>query len=439
MPIPAIGGGLRKRRYIDNRNYDFQRTFGSVEAFHAELDLDAGKTNPNQNEPDPRFGNPAYPQGCTGFTTTDIATDEDGIVYDPGFTIRKTALVSDGPEGGPFTIKDSMTSATDYGVRAAGESDTQALSHRRAPYFETRPNGMTWSDAVRSAMQLKRRSLSAGIPWDISFTLASKGVVDSIPSDLPKRAKTMPIWHDVKICGWKSMNGRVYLKIKAWVGPKWGDNGFYWFSENVLNALLAIPGAGVFSNAHAQPEDIKAVQLTIQQTLLQYLYRLLGLYKKYIETSPEVPLEASVSPVEPSLPTNPPPMTIGINDLYEDWGKPKNAWHNVRVLCDRAGLSLAEKNVICQCIYQESTFLNSAIGRNSGSTDWGLVQVNDYWNIGPGKPFPSVAYVVNHPEECVNWMIKMYKQGQLKLWASCSSGAYKKWGAKNSPMWKLAN
>ncbi len=157
-------------------------------------------------------------------------------------------------------------------------------------------------------------------------------------------------------------------------------------------------------------------------------------------------LQTSRSPVATTLPPNPPPMPpIGIDELYDDWSNPHHAYHNVRVLCDRAGLSHTQKDVLCACLYQESQFLNSAIGHNRNkagqitSTDWGIVQCNDWFNIGPGKTWPSVEYVVNHPEELVNWMIHIYKNtGRLQPWASYTSGAYGKWLLSTSPMWLLA-
>lgn len=158
-------------------------------------------------------------------------------------------------------------------------------------------------------------------------------------------------------------------------------------------------------------------------------------------------IPAPVSPpVPPSAPLPPKPITmptIGVTDLYDDWSKPKNAYHNVRVLCDRANLSLDEKNLICACVYQESTFLNSAINRNKDkagnvtSTDWGIAQVNDYFHIGKGKDFPIVEYVVNNPQHVIEWMIGMYKQGQLYQWSSYRYGAYKQWLKPTSPMWSL--
>lgn len=128
---------------------------------------------------------------------------------------------------------------------------------------------------------------------------------------------------------------------------------------------------------------------------------------------------------------------------------PKEAYHATRVLCDQNRLSFDEKNTICACIYQESEFYNylpngkpvsnaNIVNGHVASTDWGIVQINDYYHIGPHKDFPTVQYALDNPEQTVNWMIHMYKVGLLKQWVSYSSGAYKRWLRSDSPMWLLA-
>ena len=133
------------------------------------------------------------------------------------------------------------------------------------------------------------------------------------------------------------------------------------------------------------------------------------------------------------------------------WDTPKHNWHSVRVMCDEAGLTFTQKNILCACVWQESEFRNYINGkpvrgdnvRNGKitSSDWGLIQVNDTkgWHIGPGLRFSSVQDVLDHPERAVAWMIKTMKDtGKLQPWASYTSGAYKKWIPLTSPMWKLA-
>lgn len=185
----------------------------------------------------------------------------------------------------------------------------------------------------------------------------------------------------------------------------------------------------------------------------------LGLARWYMKSyaKSDMPLEPLKSPSEPVLepepvlPTpEPEPMPEDPKTVLRPWGDPKDNYHNTRVLCDRAGLTVTQKNLICACIYQESNFYNilpngkpvKFENRKDGkvwSTDWGIVQINDTkgWHIGPGLPFSSVQYVLDNPQKAVQYMIDMYKKGKLNLWSSYKFGHYKQWLVPTSPMWKL--
>lgn len=151
--------------------------------------------------------------------------------------------------------------------------------------------------------------------------------------------------------------------------------------------------------------------------------------------------------------------------------------HNVRVLCDLAELSFQAKQLITACVQIESNFQSyyiedpsnpktqwgqpvkhqNMIAQNTdkkdakgnpiyeevvGSTDWGIVQINDYWNIGPGKPFSSTQQVLGNPTACVNFMIQMYKAGQIRLWDSyinLMAGSYSKIAAQYGIVVEIKN
>lgn len=145
-------------------------------------------------------------------------------------------------------------------------------------------------------------------------------------------------------------------------------------------------------------------------------------------------------------PMEPTPTAENPDVLYPDWSTQKRAYHNTRVLCDLAGLTVDQKNLICQCIYQESQFIIGIIGKpnSNGTIDYGICQFNNGVNakgiplwIGPGAYFASKEEVLTNPEKCVNEMIAQFKLGHISWWASYSTGAYKPWGAPNSPMWLL--
>ena len=265
--------GLIPREYRDHRRYSYQRTFGAAQVLH-DLDLDAGLTNFDQNKVNPVFKNGPYPNGCSGYTAADIATDADKIVYDPGFNYEMTLLMDNLPQDAPCTLQASMKAPVVYGLHAEGEPEELALNHRRGPYFEVdQIPGLDWFDSFWSAMQTGGRSISVGTPWYLELTNAKKGIVDDV------FIRDTPFWHAWKACGVKTINGKPYLKVKAWVGPKKGDKGFYYFSRETVNKLMAVKGTDALTNSKATPGDIRVVQLTIQQTVISYMYRLLKLLK----------------------------------------------------------------------------------------------------------------------------------------------------------------
>jgi hypothetical protein len=144
--------------------------------------------------------------------------------------------------------------------------------------------------------------------------------------------------------------------------------------------------------------------------------------------------------VPQTLPSPVPAQSAPISPLL--WDTPQNSEHSVRVCCDEAGMTWDEKNVLWACVKQESDFNNSVTHANYifktdlqtgqtikvlASTDYGIVQVNNFYHIGEGKDFPSVDYVMSNPESCVRWMIKCFQTGRASEWCSYSSGAYKQW------------
>lgn len=114
------------------------------------------------------------------------------------------------------------------------------------------------------------------------------------------------------------------------------------------------------------------------------------------------------------------------------WDTKEDARHSVRVMCDNAGLSVREKNIICAVIQAESNFDINAINKNIQggkvmSTDWGICQINDYYHIGTGKFFTSVDEVLTVPEKSVSFIIQQYKLGNLTWWIAYRNGSYKKY------------
>lgn len=157
--------------------------------------------------------------------------------------------------------------------------------------------------------------------------------------------------------------------------------------------------------------------------------------KKAMPPQQEENQQTAVQP----LSSQPATATVPSIDTLEPWTDPLSNRHNVRVLCDKADLTLQAKNIITACVEVESGFYNyfpngnPVIHKNFNtkgiltSTDWGIVQINDLYHCGEGKDFPSADFVMANPQKAVEFMIDMYKAGRLSLWVSFSSGAYLKY------------
>lgn len=146
----------------------------------------------------------------------------------------------------------------------------------------------------------------------------------------------------------------------------------------------------------------------------------------------------------PQPPVAPQPIQAMTTAPVYFWETTAQARLSVRQLCDAMGMPLTPtfnvngkmhliKDVLCACIEVESNFNPKAVHYNKDqaghvwSADWGIVQVNDYWNIGVGKQFPSVDYVTSNPEACVRWMIQEFLSGHESMWSSYSQGLYKQY------------
>ncbi len=287
-----------------------------------------------------------------------------------------------------------------------------AMKNKQGGYYDAHTGKFDAFDNIRSTIYKssqkgKTMTVMMGTPWYKEFN----NVAINTPSKIVPIPITKPISeHAWLIYDWEPDGTGDYNALALLSnGKKFGKNGIMRFPRDVVNFLFTYPYADtrIVEDRAQTAWKLKAI---IIKLLIEVVYKLKLLIAKKNPDSYSYP-----------------------------WDTPKHNWHNVRVLCDKEGLSYGQKNIICACIYQESRFNNNAIHQNKNkTTDWGIVQVNDYWHIGYGKQFASVQYVIKHPEETVSWMIRMYKIRRLNEWVSYSSGAYKKWIPKDSMMWELA-
>lgn len=278
-----------------------------------------------------------------------------------------------------------------------------------AYYWITKNNGMDLFDSVLSAVYAQKRPVIGGVDWMHEWTYVPGGIINN-------SGKTLLGGHAIRIAGKKTVNGIPYAGLPNTWGQNYADGGTYWMTREVFNK--AFSGYGIYmwsDDPNAQIQKLGFLQALIQN--LVSLYK--ALIAKKAGYSPPVPVPTPMAPTE--------------SQTTYLWGNPSLARHSVRVICDEEGLSVNDKNVMCACVEVESGFNPSAVHYNKDKTgavwsaDWGISQINDYFNIGEGKPFLSTSYVLNNPEACIRWMCKQWLGGNAHLWASYTSKAYEKY------------
>lgn len=244
----------------DHRDRSYARTFGAAISLPDELNLDAGFGMPDQNAD-------GRPQGCTGYTQSELCQDEDKKEYQPGYTYDRTRMMEGTyPDDVPCQMRTSLKSTIDYGVLGKDETtDNEAGYHRRGAYYNVvdAPDLDAFDD-VRSAMLSNKRTVSVATPWFTEWMNPNKGV---LPFPTSKPAS----YHNWKICGWKQIQGSLFLIGKPWQGSAFGDKGYVYISRTTFNKVMSMYGAAAFTVRKASMADYETVKLSMLQTIASYL------------------------------------------------------------------------------------------------------------------------------------------------------------------------
>lgn len=242
-----IKSGAQKTR-IDHRDFDLVKSFGltTVPDFPAELNLDNGLWNPDQNAM-------AMPFGCTGFTQADLCADEDGIIYDPKDVYINTAPYDEGGRD----IRAALDTIRKRGVRPYLTEN--APSNQRTAYFNIRAKPpLDWFDCFRLSLlstKDEKRSISVGTPYFPEFIGTYDGILP-MPHDFNLARAS---WHNYKVFGWKIINDQPYLMAKPWTGQ------FVYISRPLINQLMSISGTAAFTTSKIAPGQIQTIDLSFIQ------------------------------------------------------------------------------------------------------------------------------------------------------------------------------
>lgn len=367
---------------------------------------------------------------CTAYSGVNERFGVTGNQYDPEIFWQDELAylgVKDAPEGVDLDTKMMVGIKIGFQVPGVMGRQDKALAY----FWVKQVSGLDWFDSFRLAMlQLYAKygkiiPITIGVNWYSDWDHTTNGILTMNPKNLLGG-------HDLDAPGFLTFNldNKDYvIAVSSW-GTDYGDNGIFRIPRDVFNAYFAGYGAAYWSDdPNLVPAKMNAL-ITLLQNLVVLYKRLIAQKSGY---PPPIAPKPAPAPIPPAPPLITPPTYL--------WDTAANARHSVRVICDEEGLTYdmsagaySLKEILCACIQVESGFDINAKHENIGmnnvvtSTDYGIVQVNDYFHIGTGKDFPSVQYVLSHSEECVRWMARLFKTEKgRQLWSSYKFSLYKKY------------
>lgn len=261
-----IKHGIQPNRY-DRRDHSHERTFGTIDPLSLPKEYNADRTGefPDQN----RDG---YPNGCSGYTQNDTGENEYNKRFDPAFVYQNTLTIANLPPHSPVQVRDSFRAVRLYGLKPMDSRDGDPSLYKRGKYFDVDKVG-DYFDGARVALWLNRqanRALSVGTPWYWSFIKP-----DGFMRDWGKK-KAGDVWHNYEVTGWKTVDNKECLIVKAWCGPSWGDKGYGYMSREVFNRLMGISGTFLYIQRNWDQTDIPSIRFD----LIEFVMDLLRRFKK---------------------------------------------------------------------------------------------------------------------------------------------------------------
>lgn len=259
-----LKSGVHPNRY-DRRDFSNERTFGSVDPkfFPEEYNADLGISFPDQNAE-------GLSNACTAYTQSELGQDENGELFDPGFTYENTLAIAGDPPGSPCQIRDSFRETRTRGLKRKQNNSTLV----RGAYFDVDRVDGSYAIGLQNAMyqnQLNKRTVSCGTPWFPEWHFVNANGILEVPSKYVWDQNT--VGHNWKACGWKTINGKQYVIIKPWTGPLWGDKGYGYLEFSIFDKVMGIQGTFMYIQSNLTPGEVVRVKLDIWQLILQFFLR----------------------------------------------------------------------------------------------------------------------------------------------------------------------
>lgn len=260
----------------DKRDFDYHKSFPlkvGATTLPQEFWTDAGLTMPDQTRINTYFTPPvpALPEGCTDYTQAEVATDfaSGKTIYNP----EDLENVTHANAAGGYDVRQSLLAAKKLGwikdfyrILATVPLDFflafQLAQYSGSPEMRSISFCTPWFPSWEAA--IGRGEYLMPMPTSAELSLAFKD-----PEALP--------WHNSKLAGWKLINGYVMYGDKSWQGTSAGQGGIVFFTREVINTTMTIPGTSAFIPCDAAPASVQTIDPTIVEVIVSIIRKLLGM------------------------------------------------------------------------------------------------------------------------------------------------------------------
>ena len=196
---------------------------------------------------------------CSGFASTAVSEDMMKVELDPLYQFMKSKqiegdLTSFGCDNrstaqsfvdfgslpqslSPYTIdtsRDTIINQANWSISL----DTKASDYKRSSYMFVSEIG-DYFDNIRLAIYKLGDSVFMGVDWCSEWLGVAGGIIESVGTPVSG--------HDIKIMGWKTINGQPYLMAQLSSGTNVGAGGLFFLSRSAVNAQKGY-GAVIFTD-----------------------------------------------------------------------------------------------------------------------------------------------------------------------------------------------
>lgn len=234
---------------------------------------------------------------CTCYTTRQLASDIDGVVYDENWNVAMTGEMEGAPITNGAPALDAMNALIMKGSLALADAPQGMTWEEKGPAFVA--DWRNWPlplaqkaaqheqmavlgvegpydafDNVRAYITAHRRHVAFATKWYQEFNEANPS--GCIP--MPDFSSTVFSWHMYEAMDLDVVNGEPVIRMKPHEGKDYGKDGYVYFNRDVVNNLFKEPlatkvtykeiPADVFARLLEQRDVFKADALTM---LFNYL------------------------------------------------------------------------------------------------------------------------------------------------------------------------